>query len=53
VSLFADRARWQALVQRAMRQDWSWNRSAQAYEALYTRALQQVTGPAWRAASGE
>jgi starch synthase len=53
VSLFADRARWQALVQRAMRQDWSWNRSAQAYEALYTRALQQVMGPAWRAASGE
>jgi starch synthase len=53
VRLFADRTRWQALVQRAMRQDWSWSRSAQAYEALYARALQQVIAQQWRAASGE
>jgi len=53
VSLFTDPARWSALVQRAMRQDWSWSRSAQEYEVLYARALQQVMGQEWRAASGE
>jgi starch synthase len=33
--------RWLALIQNAMRQDWSWNRSAAEYEKLY-RSL--VTG---------
>ncbi len=37
VRCFEQPARWQALVQAAMRQDWSWNRSAQEYEALYER----------------
>jgi len=53
VNLFADKARWQALVQYAMRQDWSWRRSAQEYEALYIRALQGVASREWRVASGE
>ncbi|GBC93152.1 Glycogen synthase [bacterium HR15] len=37
VNLFGDQARWQALMRHAMRQDWSWRRSAQEYEALYRR----------------
>ncbi len=53
VSLFADRTRWSTLVQSAMRQDGSWSRSAQEYETLYARTLQQVMGQEWRAASGE
>jgi starch synthase len=40
VEAFADAPRWQTLVQRVMRQDWSWARSARAYSALYAEALE-------------
>ncbi len=53
VNLFTHRTRWQALVQRAMRQDWSWRRSAQEYEALYARALEAVATSERQLASGE
>lgn len=42
VNRFAQPTRWNALIQRAMRQDWSWRRSAEEYEALYRRALERV-----------
>ena len=35
---------WQALVQRVMRQDHSWRRSARKYVALYEEALRKHTG---------
>jgi len=53
VNRFSDRARWQTLMQHAMRQDWSWRRSAQEYETLYARAWQSIRSSEWRAASGE
>lgn len=31
--------RWGQIVETGMRQDWSWTRSAQAYEALYQRVI--------------
>lgn len=37
--LFRDRARWQRIMRRGMREDFSWQRSAQAYCALYEEAL--------------
>jgi starch synthase len=35
---FADRAGWRSMQQRGMRQDWSWNRAADQYLALYAAA---------------
>jgi starch synthase len=32
---YSDTARWRQLMTRAMNQDWSWDRSAQAYLELY------------------
>lgn len=48
---FADADSWQALVQRAMREDWSWNRSAESYRALY-RSIHRGNHPEIGAASG-
>jgi starch synthase len=36
---YHETARWQGIVQRAMRADFSWSRSAAQYHDLYTRAL--------------
>jgi starch synthase len=44
VSLFASRHIWQALQRNGMRQDFSWDRSAKAYAALYDR-LNAVPAP--------
>jgi starch synthase len=35
--LFRDRRAWTALMRRGMERDFSWGRSAEAYEALYQR----------------
>ncbi len=43
VESFGDASAWQALVPRVMRQDWSWRRSADAYAALYSEALETRT----------
>lgn len=43
VEVFSDASAWQALAQRVMRQDWSWSRSAGAYAALYSEALESRT----------
>ena len=37
--VFADRARWRALQLAGMRQDNSWDRSAQEYVKIYRRAI--------------
>ncbi len=37
--VFADKRRWRPLQRRAMRQDFSWDRSAKAYHDLYCRAV--------------
>jgi len=39
---FRDRPRWRGLVRRAMQQDFSWNRSAQAYLDLYRNCQEDV-----------
>jgi len=42
--LHADPPRWSATVQRAMRQDFSWDESARAYRHLYQELLSQAAG---------
>ena len=38
ISVFRDRKKdWNGLIQRGMKQDFSWNRSAGKYEALYEK----------------
>ena len=39
LQLFGDAPRWRELVQRAMACDFSWDRAAERYEAVYRRAL--------------
>jgi starch synthase len=39
IAAFGDRAGWQALQQTGMRQDFSWDRSAQEYVKMYRRAV--------------
>lgn len=39
LALFADRPRYAAVQQRAMRRDFSWSRAAEGYERLYNDAL--------------
>jgi starch synthase len=34
-----DRAAWLRVIRNGMRQDWSWDRSAAAYDALYEKLL--------------
>jgi starch synthase len=45
LSTFADHGRWQAIQLAAMRQDFSWARSAQAYAALYRKLVFKKTSP--------
>ena len=44
VAAFRDREGWQAMMRRAMAQDFSWNVSAAAYAALYRRMMGQAPG---------
>jgi starch synthase len=37
LAAYSDPARWEALMIRAMNQDWSWHRSAQKYLELYQK----------------
>lgn len=39
LKLFADKPRWRRLQRSGMSRDWSWNRSAREYVALYAEAL--------------
>ena len=39
LTLFVDKAAWRRLQRAGMSRDWSWNRSAQEYVALYEKAL--------------
>lgn len=39
LTLFHDREQWQRIMRRGMSQDFSWQRSARAYHALYEEAL--------------
>jgi starch synthase len=39
LAAYRDPSRWASLVGRAMATDWSWARSAAAYEALYRQVL--------------
>lgn len=41
VTLYGDRTQWQALMQRAMQQDFSWDRSAAQYLNLYRHVVMQ------------
>lgn len=41
LKLFADKPNWQRLQRSGMSRDWSWNRSAREYVALYEKALAQ------------
>jgi starch synthase len=42
LAAFKDRAAWKRLQKRAMAKDFSWERSAREYEALYRRAMSKV-----------
>jgi starch synthase len=42
VSMFGQPKVWSRLVETGMRQDWSWNRSAREYTALYERIAARV-----------
>jgi starch synthase len=39
--VFRDGRRWDAMVEKAMRRDWSWHASASGYDALYKRVLER------------
>ncbi len=41
LSVFRDKPRWKRLIQRAMNQDFSWEKSASQYESLYQKAMQK------------
>jgi starch synthase len=41
---FVDRERWEALMRRGMSRDFSWDRSAKEYEALFRRAMAAPAG---------
>jgi starch synthase len=41
IAAYADRARWNGIVRRAMEMDFSWGPSAREYAALYERALRK------------
>jgi starch synthase len=40
LTVYRDKPRWKRLIQRAMRQDFSWEKSALQYESLYQKALE-------------
>lgn len=46
LKMFADQGTWRQLMQTAMQQDFSWNKSAEAYTALYAQALRDNPKPA-------
>ena len=39
LAVFRDKPRWKRLIQRAMNQDFSWEKSASQYESLYQKAM--------------
>jgi starch synthase len=41
LSVFRDKPRWSRLMQRAMSQDFSWEKSAAQYQSLYQKALEK------------
>ncbi|MBI5606868.1 MAG: glycogen synthase, partial [Deltaproteobacteria bacterium] len=41
LAVFRDKPRWKRLIQRAMNQDFSWEKSASQYDALYQKAMQK------------
>ncbi len=41
LNLFRDKPRWTRLMQRAMAQDFSWAKSAEAYQQLYRKAIEK------------
>lgn len=41
LAVFRDRPRWKRLMQRAMNQDFSWEKSAHQYQSLYQKALKK------------
>jgi starch synthase len=41
LSIYRDKPRWKRLIQRAMNQDFSWEKSASQYELLYQKALKK------------
>ena len=45
LDLHADRRRWDEMVKRAMAQDWSWDKSAREYLALYRRLVDSPPVP--------
>lgn len=45
LALFADRERWTAIQRRAMAEDFSWEASAAAYEAVYRRLTAAPSAP--------
>ena len=52
VSAFADPERWRTIALRGMAEDFSWDRSAEAYQDLYRESLAEETGGAHGGASG-
>lgn len=44
LKVYADKAAWQELVQRGMKQDFSWERSAKEYVTLYKKAIKKKKG---------
>jgi starch synthase len=44
LSVYRDKPRWQHLIQRAMSQDFSWEKSAAQYELLYQKAMKKKEG---------
>ncbi len=41
ISVFRDKTAWESLMKRGMAQDFSWDVSAERYEALYTQLMQE------------
>jgi len=39
LSVYRDKSRWKRLIQRAMNQDFSWEKSASQYQSLYQKAM--------------
>lgn len=44
LSVYRDKLRWKRLIQRAMSQDFSWEKSAIQYESLYLKAIKKKEG---------
>ena len=47
VAVFGNKTLWSQLVETGMRQDWSWNRSANQYVELYREIIAQVEHAVW------